>query len=182
MALPLIHFTVTLKTVLIFLHLVGAVTWIGALALYVLVVRRTPSPGDILGASRKAVRTSKRLDYIVWGGLLVLLITGAWNTLDNPVSKTMTGRILGSFEELELLGDTAFGSALRIKHGFFLLLIVLMAYRSFKLLPELARLVEEGNTEKSQAVMGDLERANNFILLLGYVILMFSAIIVFSLR
>ncbi len=180
MALPLIQFTVTFKTVLIFLHLAGAATWIGALALYFFISR--PSSGDALEASRRAVEISRRLDPLVWASLLVLLVTGTWNTIENPVSQALTGGLVRSFEELELLGETPFGSALRIKHGWFLLLLALMTYRSFKLLPGLAKSVEEGNAEKSRAVEKRLEQVNKVILLVGYVILLFAAIIIFSLR
>ncbi len=180
MALPLITFTITLKTVLIFLHLVGAATWIGALALYVIVVR--PNSSSDLEASRRAVEASRRLDQLVWWSLFVLLVTGTWNTIENPVSRTLTGGLVGSFEELERLGDTPFGSALRIKHGFFLLLMALMAYRSYRLLPRLSKSVEEGNAEGARAVEARLDQASKAILALGYVILLFAAIIVFSLR
>ncbi len=181
MAIPLVQFTITPKTVIIFLHLIGAATWIGALALYMLVIRPSASSNTI-EATRKTIEVSKRLSTLIWAGLIVLLVTGTWNTIENPVSKTMGVGLVSSFEELERLGDTAFGSALRIKHGFFILVVALMAYRSYKLLPELERLIEKGEAEKAKAMEKQLEQANKIILLVGYVILLFAAIIVFSLR
>jgi uncharacterized membrane protein len=180
--MPLIHFTLNVKIILILLHLIGAVTWIGALSFYVFIFRPSLSEESPLERSRRIFEAGRKLDVIVWSSLAILLVTGIWNTISNPISVSLTGHRVRNFAELELLGETAFGSALRFKHGFFLLLISLMGYRSFNLLPRLGKAVDERDTMKTSEVEIRLGYLSIGILLLGYIILFFASIVLFSLR
>lgn len=180
--MPLIHFTVNGKIILIWLHLIGAVTWIGALVFNTLIFRPAVSEEHPLDRSKRILWANRQLDKIVWGSLIILLGTGTWNTIFNPISVSLTGHEVRNFAELELLGETAFGSALRIKHGFFLLLVVLMLYRSFALLPKLRNAVEGGDMGEIREVERRLEQLSRGTLLLGYIILLFAAVVLFTLR
>jgi len=179
---PLISFTVYGKTILIFLHLVGAVAWIGALMFYVIIFSYVIERESAYEKGKRILKASRRLDLIAWASLILLLFTGIWNTIYNPVSEMYLKHEVQTLEDFWMLWETPFGSAFMIKHVLFVVFFVLMVYRSFRIFRTLKRAVVTMDALGIRAAEESLEKVSRIILVFGYLILFFSAIILFSLR
>ncbi len=149
---------------------------------YVMIFSHVIKDESTLDRGKRILRVSVRLEKIAWGSLIVLLFTGVWNTIYNPISVMRTGHEVRNLAEFWMLWETAFGSAFMIKHVLFIVFVALMAYRSFRVLRVLRKAVEEMDALDIRDVEKTLEKVSQRILYLGYLILFFSAIVLFSLR
>ncbi|MBI3287328.1 MAG: CopD family protein [Chloroflexi bacterium] len=174
-------FSVTPNTIAIWLHLLGAVVWTGSLLVQALIHSPLFSGVEPTQRARWSGELTRRLMPITWGSLVLLILTGIWNTVFNPVSSEP----VTSIERLEALRRTPFGSALFIKHIFIVGTILLSGWHNFVLVPRLRRMLPtSGATLSSEAhgVLRLISWAAAVNLLVGIGVLFFAAQVLFSLR
>jgi putative copper export protein len=117
--------TLTLTSLWIHIPLVTA--WIGVVIVDVFV---SAVPG--LSAQQRGRMIAWFRPFIV-AALIIILITGVWQTIRNPFNE------LGSYADLTRLRETtAYGMALFLKHGFVLATFILTLLVHFWLAPRLS--------------------------------------------
>lgn len=94
---------------------------------------------DVYAALAPGLNLAQRGRMIAWSrpfvivAILVIMVTGIWQTMENPFLRVT------SFETLEQLRErTLYGKALFVKHGFVLATFVLTVIVRFVLAPRLA--------------------------------------------
>jgi hypothetical protein len=93
---------------------------------------------DVFAAFAPSLEMAQRARLITWSrpfvivAIILILVTGIWQTMENPFLQVR------SYAELEELRERTYGLALFWKHGFVLLTFVLTVVVRFFLAPRLA--------------------------------------------
>lgn len=110
----------------LWVHVPLATAWIGLVMF------------DVFAAAAPGLSSIQRGQMIAWSrglvvaAIVVLMVTGIWQTMHNPISEVR------SYSELASLRDrTAYGMALFLKHGFVIATFVLTVIVRFVLAPRL---------------------------------------------
>ena len=152
------------------LHMVATVAWLGGLAavsfLTLPLTARLADPAEKLSLLHK---TQKRLDPIAWFSLLLLVATGL-------VQMSASDQYAGF-----LAFENPWSRAILIKHVFFLGMIPLSAYLTWRALPELSRSVLRltrgaGSPEDVDRLYRRHQVLLRLNLALGVIVLVFTAI------
>lgn len=165
---------ISINSLVIWLHLSAAVVWVGIIVFQVLAFTPLFAGFDLAARVRFVRESTRRLLLLTWGSIVVLVLTGIWNTVFTPVaSEPVT-----SLAELEALRATPFGQSLLIKHIFVVATILLTAWHNFLLAPRLS-FPSGGYLLKHWRWTGWISGLN---LLAGIGVLFFAAQVLFSLR
>ncbi|GIW10228.1 MAG: hypothetical protein KatS3mg061_1285 [Dehalococcoidia bacterium] len=113
-------------------HFLTAIVWLGGITVQFLVL---VAPG--LSESQRE-RLYALLVPWMWGSLLLLIPTGVYNTLNNPVTEFAT-----SYEQLLQLRARPYGQVLVVKHIFVVLSLGLAGVAHFVVLPRWQLLLDE---------------------------------------
>lgn len=156
-------------TISFWLHMLATVTWVGGLATLALLVfpiaRRTLETQAYADFVR---RVNKRLDPLGWFGLSLLTVTGLIQMSANP-------NYLGflSFEN-------PWAQAILFKHIAFLGIILISAYQTWSLAPELERQALRRSRGKQVPEDDQLQRRETRLLslnlTLGVIVLLLTAL------
>ena len=112
------------------LHMISTVLWIGGLA--AMTIMLTPTSRDLLGGpdnARLQFKVLKRLDSLVWFGLLVLVGTGMLQMSSHP-----------NYQGFLEIGSR-WSAAILLKHLVFLVMVLVSAYLTWVLIPKLGRTI-----------------------------------------
>lgn len=109
------------------IHILAAFTWLSGVALNVIVLTL---PGlDTM----QRLRLMKRAIPFAWTALFILIPTGIFQTINNPV----TPEPVYTWQTLEQLRATPYGTALLIKHIFVITTATIAVIINFILMPRL---------------------------------------------
>ena len=151
------------------LHVVGAVAWLGPQLLMFMAVVPALRVIDDAARSRAMAVLTVRLNYLAWGALALLLLTGLYTVGDR----------VADFN----LFDVRYGFILVVKSVFALAVIGLTAWHSFVVGPRLRSLQEEAAATggSDAAVVRSLRRQTVMVsalnLLLGLAIVYMGALL-----
>lgn len=121
-----------LQTIIDFLHLLAAVTWVGGMIYIELVLTPSlkaidpPQRGKLLGA------VAKRFAFFAWGSIIVLFVTG----ISEPEFRT--------FFDL-----SSRGVILTVKYVLFLVMILIGLFITFAIVPKMERLAPKPGEKPS---------------------------------
>ncbi|MFN8532154.1 MAG: hypothetical protein U0556_01230 [Dehalococcoidia bacterium] len=121
---PNLGYRDTQKYISMIVHFVTAVVWLGGLAVQFLVL---VAPGL---EDRQRERLFALVVPWMWISLVVLLPTGVYQTVNNPVTEQVTNP-----EQLALLRSRPYGQVLVVKHIFAVVTVLLAAAAHFVALP-----------------------------------------------
>lgn len=148
------------------LHMLATVAWIGSLASLALLV--LPAAQRALDSHAYALfleSLQRRLDPLGWFSLALLAATGMFQMSAN------------SHYHGFLAIDSPWAAAILIKHGVYLLMIMVSAYLTWGMLPQLRRAVLRLSHGKDAPDLEKFQRRSNWLLRLN----LFLAVIVLGL-
>lgn len=157
----------TLYYISVFLHILAAMTWIGGMIFFAVVVVPIIRKPELKSMATKLVDwTGRRFSIVGWVSLSTLVVTGSYNLIYRFGWRDF---IHGTFFH------TAFGYTMAYKLIFVVIVLLISAYHDFQIGPK-ATALREGTlspqeTEKIRKQASMLGRLN---LLFSFVILFFA--------
>lgn len=125
----------SINSLVIWIHLSAAVVWLGIIVFQALPFTRLFSGFDLEARAGFVQQSTRRLLLLTWGSIVILVLTGIWNTVFTPVASEPPITSLG---ELDALLITSFGHNLLVKHIFVVVTILFTALHNFWLAPSLS--------------------------------------------
>lgn len=165
----------SINSLVIWIHLSATVIWLGSIVLGALAFTPLFAGYDLEARARFVHETTRRLLPLTWGSIVVLVLSGIWNTVFTPIASEPP---VTTVEELDALLLTSFGKNLFVKHIFVVGTILFTAWHNFLLAPRLS-FPQGGYLLRHWRWTGVVSGLN---LLSAIGVLFFAAQVLFSLR
>ncbi|MBI2845263.1 MAG: CopD family protein [Chloroflexi bacterium] len=165
----------SINSLVIWIHLSAAVIWVGIITFQALPFTPIFSDLDLEARGRLVQQSTRRLLPLTWGSIIVLVLTGVWNTIFTPIASEPP---ITSLEELDALLITSFGQNLLVKHIFVVGTILFTAWHNFFLAPRLS--FPPGSYLHRHWRWAGVVSGLNLLAAIG--VLFFAAQVLFSLR
>jgi|TARA_B100000315_G_scaffold245195_1_gene270796 uncharacterized membrane protein len=147
------------QLIVLWVHILAACTWIGGMiSMTLVIVPVNRSIQDFVLRNKIIKNVAFRFKYLGWGSIIILILTGIFNSLH-------------TINSLNDFIQTSYGKTLLLKTIFVLVMILLSVIHDFYLGPKIIQIENEKNRRDLTSMLTILSKSN---LLIGLLILLLA--------